>query len=65
MEVMVQHSTAISLTELHRAVSLPKSSTLILLQTPEQRGYATRNPAGAALCIAAPWLTEVVGTAHE
>jgi DNA-binding IclR family transcriptional regulator len=65
MEVMVRHSTAIALTELHRAVSLPKSSTLIRLQTPEPRGYAAHNPADAALRIAAPWLTEAVAAAHE
>lgn len=58
----MQHSTAVSLTELHHAVSLPKSHTLILLQTPEQRGYAAQNP---AVPLAAPGLTEAVATAHE
>ncbi|GGF44735.1 hypothetical protein GCM10011611_58940 [Aliidongia dinghuensis] len=46
LEVMAQRSTAISLAELHRVMNLPKSSTLMLVRTLEQRGYVTRDGIG-------------------
>jgi DNA-binding IclR family transcriptional regulator len=46
LEVMAQRNAPLSLAELHRAVSLPKSSTLMLVRTLEKRGYVSRDSAG-------------------
>jgi len=66
MEVMVQHSTAISLTELHRAVSVCRRAA---------RSYCSRRWSSIAMPrailraplvrLATPWFTEAVTTAYE
>lgn len=46
LELMAQQSQAVSLAEIHRMVDLPKSSTLMLIRTLQQRGYLSRDDAG-------------------
>ncbi|HEV2676396.1 MAG TPA: IclR family transcriptional regulator C-terminal domain-containing protein [Aliidongia sp.] len=46
LELMAQQSQAVSLAEIHRMVDLPKSSTLMLIRTLQQRGYLARDDAG-------------------
>src|SRR5262249_24706896 len=43
LEIMARHSEAVSLAQLLRTVNLPKSSTLMLARTLQQRGYVTRD----------------------
>lgn len=54
LEEMVQRSVPVSLAEIHRAMNLPKSSTLMLLRTLESRGYVDRVQTGAYRVIRLP-----------
>jgi IclR family acetate operon transcriptional repressor len=54
LELMAQQSEAVSLAEIHRMVDLPKSSTLLLVRTLQQRGYVARDGAGAYRLVRLP-----------
>jgi DNA-binding IclR family transcriptional regulator len=54
LEVMARRTQAVSLAELHRMVNLPKSSTLMLARTLQQRGYLTRDSAGEYRLVRLP-----------
>jgi IclR family acetate operon transcriptional repressor len=54
LELMAQQCQAVSLAEIHRMVDLPKSSTLMLIRTLQQRGYLARDNAGSYRLIRLP-----------
>ena len=54
LELMAQQSQPVSLAEIHRMVDLPKSSTLMLIRTLQQRGYLARDDAGSYCLVRLP-----------